>query len=132
MSNIKNLEMAEAVSSKSYISSKNSFFGLCQKTIYKPTGSIVRALTQEYSSDEGERLEKLLSIPLEKLEAELAWKSKPATTTTGNYQLQACVSDDHQFCAVQLFRFFDLMYHPLGEPCFYDGKEAETISKLIC
>ena len=96
MSNIKNLGMGEAISSKNYINIINSFFGLCQKVIYVPTGSRVKVVCQEYSADEGERLEKLLSFTLDKLESELASKGKPATTAVGNYQLQACVSDDRQ------------------------------------
>lgn len=132
MSNIKNFEMAEAISSKSYININKSFFGLCQEVIYVPTGSRVKAVRQEYSADEGGRLEQLLSLPADKLEAELDSKGKPAVTDMGNYQLQACVSNDRQFCAVQLFRFYDFVYHPLDEPRFFEGKEAETISKLIC
>ncbi len=124
--------MAKAVFAKSYISIKESFFGLCQKVIYTPTNSRVKAVIQEYSADEGVRLEQLLSLPADKQEAELASKGKPAVTTMGNYQLQACVSDDRQFCAVQLFRFYDFAYHPLDEPRFFEGKEAETIFKLIC
>ncbi|MBP3829269.1 MAG: hypothetical protein ILA06_03050 [Bacteroidaceae bacterium] len=96
-----------------------------------PTGSPVKVLTQEYSSEEGGRLEKLLSMPLGKLEAELASKGKPATTAVGNYQLQACVSDDRQFCAVQLFRFADLMYHPLAEPQFFEGEAAAAIARTF-
>lgn len=132
MPNIKNLEMADAVFSKNYIRIDNSFFGLSQKIVYVPTGSPVKVVKLEYSREEGERLEKLLSLPVNKLEAELASKGKPTTTAVGNYQLQACVSDDRQFCAVQLFRFYDFMYHPLEEPLFFKGKEAEIISKLIC
>ena len=131
MPNIKNLEMAEAVSSKSYIHIDKSFFGLCQKVIYVTTGSRVKVVIQEYSPEEGGKMEKLLTLPIEKLEKELASKAKPVTTAMGNYQLQACVSEDHQFCAVQLFRFVDLMYQPLEDPRFYVGKEAEAIAKLI-
>ena len=131
MANNKNMEMAEAVSSKSYISIKESFFGLCQKVIYVPTGSRVKALTQEYSPDEGGRLEKLLALPVDKLKAELASKGKPVTAAVGHYQLQACVSEDRQFCAVQLFRYADLMYHPIAEPRFFEGKDAEIVANLI-
>lgn len=131
MPNIKNLEMAEALSSKSYIRISDSFFGLVQKVVYVPTGSPIRVIKQEYSSEEGGRLEKLLSLPLGKMEAELASKGKPAPTAVGNYQLQACVSDDRQFCAVQLFRFSDLMYHPLAEPQFFEGEAAATIARTF-
>lgn len=131
MANIKNLEMAEAVSSKSYIRIQNKFFGLSQQVIYVPTGSRIKAVMQEYSAEEGGRMEKLLALPPDKLQAELASKGKPATTAVGNFQLQACVSADRQFCAIQLFRFSDLMYHPLGEPRFFEGKEATAISSTF-
>ena len=123
--------MAEAVSSKSYITISESFFGLCQKVVYVPTGSRVRVIKHEYSAAEGGRLEKLLSLPLDRIEAELAAKGKPAPTAVGNYRLQACVSDDRQFCAVQLFRFVDLMYHPVADPLFFEGQSAATIARLI-
>ena len=80
MSNIKNLEMAKAVFAKSYISINKSFFGLCQKVIYAPTGSRVKAICQEYSAEDGLRLEQLLSLPCEKMEAELASEGKPTPT----------------------------------------------------
>ena len=123
--------MASTVSSMSCIRVSNSFFGLCQKIVYVPTGSRVKVIQQEYSREEGERLEKLLSLPLDKLDAELASKGKPAATAVGHYQLQACVSDDRQFCAVQLFRFADLMYHPLAEPQFFEGKAAAAIARIF-
>ena len=131
MANIKNLEMAAAVSSKNYIHISESFFRWIQKVIYVPTGSRVKVITQEYSTAEGARLEKLLSLPLDKVEADLAAKGQPAPTAVGNYRLEACVSDDRQFCAVQLFRFSDLMYHPLDEPCFFEGEAAATIARLF-
>ncbi len=124
--------MAYAISSKSCIRIQNSFFGLCQKITYVPTGSRVKVITQEYSREEGEHLERLLAMSVAHLETELASKGKPATTAVGYYRLQACVSDDRLFCAVQLFCFFDLMYHPLGDPRFFEGKEAKAVSKLIC
>ena len=131
MSNIKNLEMADALSSKSYIRISNSFFGFFQKVVYVPTGSPLKVFTLEYSPEAGGRLEKLLSMPLDKLDAELASKGKPVTTAVGNYQLQACVSDDRQFCAVQLLRFADLMYHPLAEPRFFEGKAAASVARIF-
>lgn len=132
MPNIKNLEMADAVFSKNYIRIDNSFFGLCQKVVYVPTGSRVKVVKQEYRREEGERLERLLAMPIANLETELASKDKPMPTAVGYYRLQACVSDDRRFCAVQLFSFYNLMYHPLGGPRFFEGRDAEVISKLIC
>ena len=79
MSNIKNLEMADALSSKSYIRISNSFFGLFQKVIYVPTGSPIKVFTLEYSPEEGGRLEKLLSMQIWPRKAN---PSRPQSGTT--------------------------------------------------
>ncbi|MBR0036450.1 MAG: hypothetical protein IJP70_02285 [Bacteroidales bacterium] len=131
MSSIKDLEMAKAISTMYCINIVKSCFGLCKKYIYTPTGSRIRAVVRVYSPEEGARTEKLLAMPLNKLEAEISEKGKPVTTAVGQYRLEACVSDDHRFCAVQLFRFYDLLYHPVGEPRFFEADAAEIVAKLL-
>ena len=131
MAKINNLEMAEAVSSHPSIKIRHSFFGLIQSVIYEPSGSPVEIVVQDYSPDDGERLEKLLFLPLERLKSEIESKGKPARTAIGNFRLEACLSRDHRFCALQLFRFVDFNYAPATEPLFYEGEAAETIVKLI-
>ena len=45
--------------------------------------------------------------------------------------LELCLSDDHQFCGLQLFRFGDFQYKPVFEPRFYEGKDVESITQLV-
>ncbi|MBQ4393000.1 MAG: hypothetical protein II826_07840 [Prevotella sp.] len=129
MSSIKNLEMAAAVSSYQHIEIKKSLFST--KAIYKPTQSQVKATVLEYTPSEGERLERLLSMPLDKMVADIAQKGKPTAGANGNFRLEVCLSDDRQFVALQLFRFIDFSYRPLFETRFYEGKEVEYITELI-
>ena len=103
MPSIKNLEMAAAVSSYEHISISKSFFGLSQKMVYTPTNSPVRIIINEYAPTEGERLEHLLSLPINEIEAELKAKGKPASTAIGHYRLECCLSEDLQFCALRYF-----------------------------
>lgn len=131
MAKIKNLEMAEAVSSHPSINIRHSFFGLCQSVTYEPSGSPVKIVVQDYSADNGERLEKLLNLPLDRLKSEIEAKGKPASTAIGNYRLEACLSQDHRFCALQLLRFADFRYTPVTKPRFYEGEAAEILVKLI-
>ncbi|MBP3767956.1 MAG: hypothetical protein J6I31_06730 [Prevotella sp.] len=129
MSSIKNLEMAAALSAYQHIEIKKSLFST--KAVYTPTQSRARAIVLEYSPSEGERVERLLEMPLDKMAADIQEKGKPATGVNGNFRLELCLSDDRQFCALQLFRFGDFRYNPVFEPRFYEGKDVETIALLL-
>ena len=129
MSSIKNLEMAAALSAYQHIEIKKSFFST--KAIYTPTQSLAKAIILEYSPSEGERVARLLDMPLDKMAADIQQKGKPATGANGNFRLELCLSDDRQFCAVQLLRFGDFQYKPVFEPRFYEGKDVEPFTKLL-
>ena len=129
MSNIKNLEMAAALSTYQHIEIKKSLFST--KAIYTPTQSQAKAIILEYTPSEGERVEHLLEMPLDKMAADIQQKGKPAAGANGNFRLELCLSDDHQFCALQLFRFSDFQYKPVFEPRFYEGKDAEAVALLL-
>lgn len=96
-----------------------------------PTQSQAKAIILEYNPSEGERVKHLLTIPLDMMAEEIAQKGKPVSGANGNYRLELCLSDDHQFCALQLFRFGDFRYNPIFEPRFYTGKDVETIALLM-
>ena len=129
MSSIKNLEMAAALSTYQHIEIKKSLFSI--KAIYTPTQSQAKAIILEYTPSEGERVEHLLEMPLDKMAADIQQKGKPAAGANGNFRLELCLSDDHQFCALQLFRFSDFQYKPVFEPRFYEGKDAEAVALLL-
>ena len=131
MPSIKDLEMAAAVSSYENISIKNGLFGLSKKAVYTPTGSTIKVIINDYSPAEGEHLERLLELPLDKLANEVNTKGKPTPTAIGHYRLELCLSVDHQFCALQLFRFMDFKNNPVFEPRFYEGKDAGIIASLV-
>lgn len=129
MPSFKNLEMAAAVSAYKNITVKKSLFSV--KVVFAPTQSPVRVFVKEYTPSEGERLERLLDMPLDKMASDIQQKGKPASGSNGNFRLEVCLSDDHQFCALQLLRFGDFSYHPLFEPRFYEGKDVEIIATLF-
>ena len=129
MSSIKNLEMAAALSAYQHIEIKKSLFST--KAIYTPTQSPARPIVLEYTPSEGERVARLLDMPLDKMVADIQQKGKPADGANGHYRLELCLSDDRQFCALQLFRFTDFQYKPVIEPRFYEGRNAEIIAQLL-
>jgi hypothetical protein len=121
--------MAAALSAYPYVTIKKSLFST--KAIYSPTQSQIKVIILEYSPSEGERVERLLTMPLNKMAEDIVQKGKPSAGANGNFRLELCLSDDHQFCALQLFRFGDFLYNPVFEPHFYKGKDVETVALLI-
>jgi len=85
----------------------------------------------EYSPTEGEEVKRLLDLPIAKIPAEVSRKGKPRTSSNGNFRLEVCLSDDHQFCSLQLFRYVDFIYQPLFEPRFYEGKDVEPLLSIF-
>ena len=129
MSSIKNLEMAAALSVYPHIEIKKSLFST--KAVYTPTQSQAKAIILEYTPTEGERVARLLDMPLDKMAVDIQQKGKPVAGANGNFRLELCLSDDRQFCALQLLRFGDFQYKPVFEPRFYEGKDVEYITQLI-
>ena len=121
--------MAAAVSAYRNIEIKKSLFS--KKAVYTPTQSTVKVMMHDYSPVEGERLVRLLEMPLEKMSAEIAQKGAPKSARIGHFHLEICLSEDHQFCAIQLFRFVDFKNSPVFAPHFYEGHDAEMIAKLL-
>ena len=106
-------------------------FGLSEKAVYAPTESPVKVTVLEYVPADGERLERLLSLPLDKMLAAAGQKGIPAAVPVGHCRLELCQSEDNQFCALQLFRYSDFKYTAAFDARFFEGKEAEAVTKLF-
>ena len=131
MAKIKNLKMAEVLSSDPRINITTSFFGLSQSAVYVPTGSKLAAFQNEYSQEKGETLKQLLSCPDNQLETFVKKHAPLEPITTGPSRLEGCVSADHQFAALQLLGYSNFEYHALTGVKTYEGAAAELISKLF-
>ena len=113
------------------LTTANSLIRRFQLIISTAPSRLLEAYILEYSPSEGGRLELLLEMFFDKMAADIQQKGKPVAGVNGNFRLELCLSDDHQFCGLQLFRFGDFKYNPVFEPRFYEGKDAETIAQLI-
>ena len=130
MSKINHLEMGAEVMALEDIAVKKSFFGMSIKLIYKPSNSVVRVKENEYSAEDGRRLENILSSDHE--DVEKAIQQFPVSAVgMGNVKLEACLSDDLQFAAVQLLAFKDFDYKPITEMRVFTGSAAQAIAKLF-
>ena len=129
MPSLKDLEMAAAVSAYKNIIIKKSLFS--KKAIYAPTQSPVKVMVQDYTPGEGERLARLLDMPLDKMVADIEQKGAPKSAPIGHFRFEVCISEDGRFCALQLFRFLDFKNAPVFEPRFYEGEDVKAIAKLL-
>ena len=127
----KNLEMAATISNNNDITINTSFFGLCEKVTYVPTGSRVKAQTFEYSPINGERLGILLDSNTDEINRQLNRGVTVRATSVGNVRAEICQSDDRQFLAVNLLRFSNFRYDPVGEVKVIRGHDAEVVSRLF-
>ena len=131
MANIKNLEMAAALSKHHHIDIEKSFLGLRTSVVYQPTQSRVDIYIQDYNTEMGAKLERILKAPADKLESAIEKEGTIEKAAISNIRLELCLSRDRQFAAAQLFSFYDLQYHPVTEPRFIEGREAEQLAKLL-
>ena len=121
--------MAQTISIHPHIEIRTSFFGLIKKIFYTPTQSLVDVFQGYYNAENGEKIKALLEIPTDK--AEKKPLKKIDKISVGNVQLEACVSRDHQFVALQLSRYSDFTYHAVTPVTCYEGSDAEWISAIL-
>jgi len=131
MANIKNFEMSKELFSKSYLSVSKSFFGLSTRVVYNPTGSQLNGYSYEYTPEAGQRLQSLLSADESELDAVVQNFGKVNHSDIGAIRLEACISADRQFAALQLFTYSQYLSKPITDVKIYEGHAAETISSVI-
>lgn len=130
MAKFKNLQMANTICDDARISVSKSFLGLSTKVIYLPTNSPVDAKTVELTPDTGDKLKAILEGPREKLVKALK-DLKPQPTVNGNYMVEACISRDGAFAALQLMKFLSMSYEPVTEVFFFERDEAQAIKEVL-
>lgn len=125
MANINKLQMASAVCADSRISVSKSLLGLRTTVTYNPSNSVCNVKTLEYNAADGDRLKAVLDHP------ESMGDFRPKATVNGNYMAELVQSRDHAFVAVQLLRFSQLNYEPVGQPYLFEGDDARRVSQLF-
>ncbi|BCS85953.1 hypothetical protein prwr041_18460 [Prevotella herbatica] len=129
--NIKNLKMADAIFSNDKITLKKSFMGFGNSVVYTPTGSKIKAIGEEYSQDAGNKIEAVINAKDENLEAAVKEATGVKSAAMSSIRLEGCISDDHEFVALQLLAYKDFRYSPITDVRIYEGKSAEIVSRLF-
>ncbi len=131
MPSFNSLTMSSDLVNDSRVSVKKSFFGLSTSVVYLTTNSKVKALKKEYDPDNGNMLKCVLTTDKAKQPAMLAGLESLAETHLGNYMLEMCVSDDHQFVALRLFHYQELRYTPVTPLLTYEGEDASLVASSL-
>ena len=130
MAKINHIEMGEDVMALNDVQVKKGFMGWSVKLIYKPTQSKIQIKEKEYTAEDGKKLENILTAAPAEVETAIS-KFPVSAISMGNFKLQACLSDDSQFAALQLLAYKDFVYKPVTEMKVYTGRTAEVFSRLF-
>ena len=131
MANINKLEMGRTLATDPRISTTSTFFGLIHTSVYVPTGSKIATYTFEYPAEREAQIETLLGLTGDALVNAATDIKTLKSDTLGNLRLEACVSADHRFAALQLFRYSNFEASPLSRLALYEGADAATIASLL-
>lgn len=131
MAKFNSLVMVKHFIGDSRISIQKSFFGLCKKYTYTPTGSCIIAIRKEYTPSDGSKIERALTANASDRVSQLAALEKMNQTTLGNYMLEMYQSEDGQFAALQLSQFKQLSYEPVTPVCVFEGKDATVVINAL-
>lgn len=122
--------MGEDVMALNDVQVKKGFMGWSVKLIYKPTQSKIQIKEKEYTAKDGKKLQNILTAAPAEVETAIS-KFPVSAISMGNFKLQACLSDDSQFAALQLLAYKDFGYKPVTDMKVYTGRTAEVFSRLF-
>ena len=131
MSNINKLEIARTLATAPPTSTTSTFFGLIPTSLYVPTGSKIATYTFEYPAEREAKIETLLGLTGDALVNAATDIKTLKSDTLGNLRLEACVSADHRFAALQLCRYSNFEASQLSRLALYEGADAATIASLL-
>lgn len=123
--------MAEALLSNNNLSVESTLFGLIKRLVYAPTGSPVKVFRYNYHADAIAPLQRIIESEDKGLNAAVkAFRAQKQAV--GNVELDVCLSQDKNFVALQLLQFGDeYAYHPISSPAFFEGEQAQLVSKIL-
>lgn len=131
MASINNLEMAETIANNSNIKISKGFLGIGSKATYTPTNSKLNAVINYYSAEDAQAYVKLINAAETEI-ANLAKKvTPPAKLSISNYRLEACVTDDKQFVAIQVLSYADFRNTPICDVKYFEGEAAQAIAAML-
>lgn len=131
MARIKNLEMAETISNNSNIKISKGFLGMGSNATYTPTNSKLNAIINYYSAEDAQAFVKLINAAETEVASQAKKMTSPTKLSISNYRLEACVTNDKQFVAIQVLSYADFRNTPICELKYFEGEAAQAIAALL-
>lgn len=125
-----NTGLKETVALHSNIACKSVCFGLIKKLYYKPTNSSLKSVELYFGPKDKDKLLSLFQLQGDAL-ISFAKKQHLDEKMNGNMLLEAFISSDRQFIALQLSQYSTLDYQLLCAPIFLEGQTAEIVSNVF-
>lgn len=122
--------LKETVALHSNIACKSVCFGLIKKLYYKPTNTSLKSIERYFGPQDKNILLSLFQLQGDAL-ISFAKKQHLDEKMNGNMLLEAFISSDRQFIALQLSQYSTLDYQLLCEPIFLEGQTAEIVSNVF-
>jgi hypothetical protein len=123
--------LKETVAQHSNIACKSVCFGLIKILYYQPTNCSLKSIELYFGPKDKDKLLSLFQLQGDALVSFAKKCTHLEEKTNGNLLLEAFVSSDHQFMALQLSQYSTLDYQLLCAPIFVEGNPAELVSNIF-
>ncbi len=130
MANINKMPMAQEVLSNKNVKVVSTMMGLSKKLVYAPTGATVKVNKFNYNPEAVSHLQRVIESNGKGLAAAVK-ACRVTQQAIGNIELDACISTDKQFVALQLLQFGDYRYHPISSVATFEGEEAALVASVL-
>lgn len=131
MASINNLEISETISNNPNIKISKGFLGIGSKAIYTPTNSKLNAVINYYSAEDAQAFVELINAAETEVASQAKKMTSPTKLSISNYRLEACVTNDKQFVAIQVLSYADFRNTPICELKYFEGEAAQAIAALL-
>lgn len=131
MASINNLEMAETISNNPNIKISKGFLGIGSKATFTPTNSKLNAVINYYNAEDAQAFVNLINAAETEVASQAKKMTSPTKLSISNYRLEACVTDDKQFVAIQVLSYADFRNTPICDLKYYEGEAAQAIAALL-
>lgn len=131
MASINNLEISETICNNPNIKISKGFLGIGSKAIYTPTNSKLNAIINYYSAEDAQTFVELINAAETEVASQAKKMTSPTKLSISNYRLEACVTNDKQFVAIQVLSYADFRNTPICELKYFEGEAAQAIAALL-
>ncbi len=130
MANFNKLAMSDELLSRKDLSVTSSMLGLSKKLVYSTTGATVNVKKYNFNSEAVAHLQRVIESDGKGLAAAVK-ACRVQKLEIGNIELDACISTDKQFVALQLLQFIDYTYQSISKVAFYEGDQAQLVASIL-